>query len=330
MAYPSDNWIAPENVAVPHFIICGAMKSGTTTLHYILNQHPDVFIPKGEVHFFDIDNLFAHNDFDFYSDGKWFSQNMDDDRIAFWNWYASRFKGKKDHQVTGEDSTTYMASEIAAQRISMQQKKTKIIIMLRHPADRAYSQYWHMLITGRATYNFEDTILYNPYSILDRSLYYEQLKKFLSYFSSDQVKIIIFEAFLANKERVLKELCEFIGVNFSLLPVEALKAHVNAARIPKFPSLQILKNRLLPQLGNKHYASQLPNTPSIKKKDNLAITFIHKIHRAINPLIEKKPPEMKKSTRQFLDNYFKRELEGLNELIDKDVLSLWFAENKNS
>ncbi len=46
-----NNWISPKDVRVPDFIICGTMKSGTSTLHYILNQHPHVYIPDGELHF---------------------------------------------------------------------------------------------------------------------------------------------------------------------------------------------------------------------------------------------------------------------------------------
>ena len=41
-----EHWRAPENSTIPDFIICGAAKAGTTTLHSILDEHPDVFIPK--------------------------------------------------------------------------------------------------------------------------------------------------------------------------------------------------------------------------------------------------------------------------------------------
>lgn len=37
-----NDWIAPEDIKIPDFIICGAMKSGTSTLHYILNEHPNI------------------------------------------------------------------------------------------------------------------------------------------------------------------------------------------------------------------------------------------------------------------------------------------------
>lgn len=59
----TDNWISKEPSLLPDFIIVRAMKSGTTTFHDMLNTHPDVFIPKGELHFFDHDDFIEHPDF---------------------------------------------------------------------------------------------------------------------------------------------------------------------------------------------------------------------------------------------------------------------------
>lgn len=61
MNYKKENeWVAPENVRLPDFIICGAMKCGTSTVHSLLNQHPYVYIPDPEINFFDIDDIFQH------------------------------------------------------------------------------------------------------------------------------------------------------------------------------------------------------------------------------------------------------------------------------
>ena len=53
----NEDWLAPTEIRLPNFIICGAMKSGTSTVHQILNQHPRISIPDKEIHFFDSDNL---------------------------------------------------------------------------------------------------------------------------------------------------------------------------------------------------------------------------------------------------------------------------------
>lgn len=56
----------------PDFIIVGAMKCGTTSLHKILSSHPEIFIPEREIHFFDIDDISQHPDFFIFSNGNWY------------------------------------------------------------------------------------------------------------------------------------------------------------------------------------------------------------------------------------------------------------------
>lgn len=329
MADISDNWIAPETAVVPDFIICGAMKSGTSTLHYILNQHPRVFIPDGEIHFFDIDHIFQHPDFNFYDGSAWLSQDITGHYEAFWEWYSARFRGQQPGQLTGEDSTTYLASEVALKRIAMQRKEIRIIIMLRHPSKRAYSQYWHMLGTGRLAYNFEDSIRFHPHLILERSMYEPQLRALYRHIPEERVKVVLFEEFLADKEEVLREICHHIGIDAGELPAGALDAHINVSRVPKYPELQLFRNWLLRGSGNRSYTSRLPlGPPAPQQKARRFARVVHRLHQRVNPLTRSKPPEMKKPTREFLDRYFKRELAGMNELLGRDVLSVWFGDDQ--
>ena len=69
---------------------------------------------------------------------------------------------------------------------------------------------------------------------------------------------------------------------------------------------------------------QLPEKPSIKQQKKYIPELVNKIHRKINPLIDRKPPKINTSTKQFLYAYFKKELAGINDLLGRDVMSLWF------
>lgn len=326
MGCAPSNWIVPNRLKTPDFIICGAMKSGTSTLHHILGQHPQVFIPDHEVHFFDIDNLFEHPDFNYFDGADWICQRLDDDPEKFWQWYASHFEGAGADQLVGEDSTTYISSEIAAKRIAMQRKQLKLIILLRHPTKRAYSQYWHLVRTGRATHNFEDTLRYDPFSVLHRSLYLDQLKNFLRHVPAEQVKVVIFEEFMADKPRVLREVCDHIGIDYARLPPEAAELHVNGAQVPRHPGFEVAKNRFFRAGGNVSYRSKLPMCPAAANVHLNFAWLVNAAHRRVNPLLKANPPAMKASTRRLLDDYFERELDGLNELLGRDVMSLWFAQ----
>ena len=319
-SFSDTNWIAPQNVCLPDFIMCGAMKSGTSTLHYILNQHPNVFIPKREIGFFDIDNIFEHPDYSHFDGNNWITHDIDSNPEKFWDWYSSHFNNAKPTDIIGEDSTTYFSSKIAAKRLSLQSKDIKLIVLLRQPTIRAYSQFWHLVRTGRAKYDFERTILHNPWSVLYRSLYLEHLNVLFKHINKENIKVVIFEEFIKDKQNVLKDLCSFINVDYDLLPTSSLNAHVNKTRIPKFPSLQILKNRIFPELSKK-VNTQLPYDISHKTMSYSLIKFLHK---KVNPHIETKLPSINPSTKVFLDNFFSKELDGLNEVMHKDVLSLWF------
>lgn len=325
MSCTMSNWILPDRLRTPDFIIGGAMKSGTTTLHYILGQHPQVFIPDREVNFYDIDNLFQHPDFNYFDGANWVSQRLDDDPERFWKWYASHFEGAGENQLVGEDSTTYLSSEIAAKRIAMQNKQLKLIILLRHPTERAYSQYWHLVRTGRATYSFEDTLRYDPFAVLQRSLYLDQLNKLFRHIAPERVKVVIFEEFMADKPGTLREICEHIGVDYRQLPPTAVEAHKNGSLVPRHPGFEVAKNRFFRSGGSMSYHAYLPMSPAPAGGHMSLPRLVNMAHRGINPLVKAKPPTMKPSTHRLLDDYFERELDGLDELLGRPVLSTWFG-----
>jgi len=326
------HWVAPDASKLPDFIIGGAMKCGTSTLHYILNQHPNIFIPTEEIGFFDIDHLLEHPDFVFFDPyhDEWIAQLMEDDPPKMWNWYSSKFQGYE-NCVIGEDSTTYMVSGIAAERIAIQNKNVRLIFLLRNPTDRAYSQYFHMLRTGRAVYNFENSIRYEPYSILNRSLYKAQLEKYYELIPKERIKVVLFEDLANDKVNTIRSICNFLNVDFHVFDPSLMQAHSNKAMLPKYQRLQLLRNRYLRFLGNLNYGGSLPNKPkNIQKRITYLSRMINRLNGYLNPLTEKEMPAMKASTRKFLDQYFVRELDGLDELIGQDALTRWFSSTRES
>lgn len=318
-------WLAPTKTKLPDFIICGAMKCGTTTLHAILDKHPKIFIPKKEVHFFDMDNILQHPDFNSFQNKTWTKHAVESNPEKYWQWYSNNFAEAKTGQLVGEDSTTYLASESAAKRIAMQSKSIKIIVMLRDPTARAYSQYWHMVRSGRATHNFEETLQYNPASILNRGLYLNQIESLFKHIPQANVKFLIFEEFLNDKAKSINDIFLFLGLDAELLPAGAIDLHENASRYPKYPNLQVVKNRIFPAMGNNSYQQIFSDNGKNSFLDKLTLSkIIEKGHRIINPLKIKKVDRMNYSTKRILDDFYSRELDGLNELLGRDVLYNWF------
>lgn len=186
------------------FICPGAQKSGTTTLFSMLIQHPSVYLhPEKELYFFDDDRNFKK--------GR--------------NWYASLFSDSSDSQIIGDITPDYMLFPNCADRIFEYNKNVKLIFMLRNPADRAFSHYLMNRRTTEENESFVNAIKLEPkrmdgsykktmrYSYLERGYYYRQLKSFYEIFSSDNIKVLIFEEFIKDIPGEMKKLESFLGIS---------------------------------------------------------------------------------------------------------------------
>jgi hypothetical protein len=184
---------------LPDFLIIGGAKSGTTTLYRYLCRHPQVYMstPK-EPDFFAVDTQYA--------------QGID--------WYSSLFNEAKPEQVCGEASTTYSRSQQylqAAERIAQALPKVKMIYIMRHPVDRAYSFYVHKQKEGwrhqkKSFETFEQTIEHQS-EFLDSSYYLEQITKFLQFFSRESFLFLLMEDLIQQPAKTVKTTLDFINVD---------------------------------------------------------------------------------------------------------------------
>jgi hypothetical protein len=321
------HWKSKRQEALPDFIIGGAMKSGTTTLHTILDKHPDISIAHDELGFFDMDDILAHPDFNFYDAKRqiWLTQSMTAYPEVLWNWYYTQFDMiETKNKVVGEDSTTYLTSSFAAQRIALQDKPIKLIFILRHPTKRVISNYLHLLKSGRAIYSLEDTLKYQPEVIVKRSLYKSQLETYYKHIPSERIKIILFEDLITQREDCIKDVCQFLGIDFNKFQPEDLNVHSNQTKVPKYIKLQLFRNRILRGKGQFRYSRFLPIQSELQK----AMPFYYKLfdyfHKKMNPHSNSHTFMVSKGTKDLLNNYFTKELEGLDDLVQMNLLSKWF------
>jgi Sulfotransferase family len=320
----------PATLRIPDFIIAGAMKCGTTSMHSILNSHPDIFIPRKEINFFDLDDLIQHPDFFFFNSGRWYYPSFVRNDTEYWNWYSAFFAGATDDQLLGEDSTCYLASEVAPERISKVGKEIKIIIMLRDPADRAYSQYWHLVRTGRATLSFEETLQIEPASVLIRSLYEKQVRNFLRFMPRERIYFVIFEDFIRNSDATTRKVCDYLGVDGNLIDLSQANSHANAGRWPKYANLQLWRNRMLRQRAKFIYQNHLIDVPNGNGQPSPLIKLADKVHATLNPCVKDQQVKMRNDTRAMLDDYFSTQNAGLSKLLDINLDEKWYRSRKNA
>lgn len=159
----------------PDFLIIGAQKCGTTSIDYNLNKHPEIYMSEysqgsgSEMHFFDRDKTYANG----------------------LSWYESHFIKDK---ICGEKTPEYMTEELYIQRIKKDLPNVKLIIALRNPINRFFSQMNMRIKLGRVI--DIDKILNNKgleKEYLHRGLYYKQIEIVLKYFNKDQIHIIILD-----------------------------------------------------------------------------------------------------------------------------------------
>ena len=320
------SWQSQHPEKLPDFIIGGAMKSGTTTVHKILESHPDVAFAHEELGFFDMDDWLQHPDFNYFDSKKnqWYAPLLMKDNVL-WNWYYSQFPERSNKTLIGEDSTTYLTSSRVAERLAMQHKPIKVIFVLRHPTKRCISNYLHAVKSGRAFDTFENTLKYNPHSIIKRSLYKEQLEVYYKHLPANQIKVILFEDLVSNKRQTVQDLCDFLGLDVTKIPSETYNLHANKTKIPKYFKLQIWRNRILRSNRDGLYVQKILAKSIVKKPSVLARLF-NAFHKKINPLQSTRTFLVNSETEQLLDAYFKSALKGIDELTQTTILGRWFKD----
>ncbi len=136
----------------PDFLIVGAQKSGTTSLWKWLRDHPECYLPDvKEPHYFA-----RFNPWDKLIRKGWFVRDPDA--------YVKLFSAAQPSQICGEASPSYLYENGVAERIKDEIPSCRILICLRDPVDRAYSEYTMNVIGGFETRSFTDAIWDAAYS----------------------------------------------------------------------------------------------------------------------------------------------------------------------
>ena len=188
----------------PDFIIIGAMKSGTTTLYEYLCRHPRIHVctPK-EPQFFSRAHVYARG-------------------VA---WYRALFANARDDQRCGEASTCYTRwpyYDGVPARIAAHVPGARMIYLMRHPVERAYSHYRHLmqqrLKWGQEPLISFDRALASINEIIDTSRYMNQIERYLQCFPRGQLLLLTLDDLRADAPRTLATVQRFLGVE----PVDLL------------------------------------------------------------------------------------------------------------
>jgi hypothetical protein len=296
-----------SQVQWPHFLIVGTARSGTTSLHEFLGKHPEIFMPlQKEPSFFTF-----YNTTPVFKDARnRYITNADD--------YLKLFTNSQ-KKIAGESSTPYLFFHRKTieniQKLVPEYKKLKIIIILRDPADRAYSQYMHMRRDLLEELSFDEAVAaedkrmsegyHFDYSYVAKGFYYEQVKDYLDNFTN--VKVIFYNQLETNPQKVLDEIYTFLGVDASLNTSE-LKQRNQSGEMKIKWFKKIITTRKNPVLN---FFRKLMGRETKKRLRNRIKSMLLKYNL--------KKTEMPQETRRKLIEIYREDIKKLATLLNKDL-----------
>jgi len=203
--------------ALPDFLIIGAAKAGTTALWRALSRHPGVFMPAlKEPSFFS----YEADALDFSCPGgKAYAKSI----VTRASDYRALFPDHAHRLVTGEASPAYLSVAGSAEVAHRYVPGAKLIAILRHPVERAFSQYLHLRHDGlEPLSDFREAVASEEhrrqlgwlvrFHYCERGYYGRQLDRWLEYYSREQLLVLFYEDWRDHPDTVLQQIYRHIGV----------------------------------------------------------------------------------------------------------------------
>lgn len=291
---------------LPNLLIIGAAKSGTTSLHEYLNQHPDIFMsrPK-EPRFFLV-----------WDNPEQIRQNVEHKQPKFNAYdtiekYCSLFEKGRNAKIRGESSPQYLLYPHCAEKIKKLIPEVKIVAVLRHPADRAFSQYQMHKKWGIEAKSFDEVLeeetngFRRSYPLdmqyLESGKYGKQLEVYFKTFNRNQLQLFFYEDFQVNPSAIFKKIFQFLQVDDGFIPDRSLEH--NVSKIARYSK-----------------GSSIDRSLSVVQKIFRRLK-IHSIADDINDYRFYKPG-LSSCIREKIGSYFDEDISTLELLFDVD-LSSW-------
>lgn len=290
------------NKRLPNFLCVGASKTGTSSMHQILKQHSEIFLPdEKETHFFH----------------KNYEKGID--------WYTGFYKNLKNEKAIGEICPTYIYNNESPERIlKLLGKNVKLIFIFRNPADKMFSNYKMNTALFEEKKSFNEAFELDKIKIknkedyhvafhyIRKGFYNEQLKNYLDFFPKSNMLFLIYEKdFGDDTQTTYIRIQKFLKVNYENLYSDIKQIPGQAVKNKNF-------NKLLntPNTINQLVKKIIPNKKiRIKIKNALA--------KRNKKIFEVDKSQLEELRSHLINDIYKNSILELEELIETD-LSIWY------
>lgn len=295
---------------LPNFVIIGAGKSASTWLHLALRQHPAIFMPEEETPFFE-DPYYDANDLT-----PLFAQ----------------LDGAPEHALIGIKRPNYLCTPECAPRLAKHLPQARLISILRNPVDRAVSQYYHLVRSGRLPVAPPDEVFTRylagsfdaPFverMVLEFGLYAKGIANFRRVFSDEQMLILTDLDMRNGSHEVFKRTCRFLGVTDDFVPADISRPRNQGVYFSPFLSL-------IKSLNNRGQSFDVQTGWETLRQDFVGKTARRlavlgsRISAATRILVHDQEPPISAKTRSHLLEFYLSDIVKLEEMTNMD-LSAW-------
>lgn len=292
-----------------NFAIVGTQKAGSTFIHRNLREHPSVFMPDGEVPYFEDPDFGGENSLESY-----FPKNC----------------GK----ILGIKRPNYFEKKEVPKRLIKNNPNIKVIIFLRNPTERAISGYYHGMKMGflpisdinvnllKIVNGDEDFLNSYPYGreLINHGYYSVHLKNFLKYFNRNNIYVGFVEDIKLNPLLTIQNLYRFLKISDNFIP-----SFLQERPMASIYSPTRLKFRQFIASSTNTYSS---NGLRIHKKNGIVYYIFRITLLAFDRLILRYIFHGKKSKisnilkKNLIINY-KADIEELEQILNKDLTN-WY------
>ncbi len=271
---------------VPDFLYIGTSKAGSTWLFNALAIHPDVWLASNKgLYYFD-----AHYD-----------RGLD--------WYRAQFEGA-DGRAVGEFSHSYLSSPEAPPRIATYSPTMRLLVCLREPVDRAFSDYLDLAKNNGFTGSFTEAVEQYP-RLLDRGRYATHLSHYLEHFPATQIHVGLFDDLKTGAQEYADEVYDFLGIDRIMLSAGDLRERMPAGRPRNSAMVGMAKraSKMAASVGMRRWRSKI-------KRSTVVRSALYKQYRDDKPRLD--PAVAAELRRGFAD-----EVARLDALLGQPVSERW-------
>lgn len=298
----------------------GAMRAGSTSIYHYLDRHPEIFMsPVKEPYFFLAEHcrkLLANEDALSKEHRQRLTNITNSGKYRTAKAYQSLFEGADNFEYIGEASH-YLHHPQTAQIIHEYNPDSKIIICLRNPIDRFFSEYMLNVRNSNINISFDEflssNVIWNvgtnswdpaPVNRLHKGFYSKQIIPWLKFFGDKNVKIFLFEDFAADQTEFCRKLYTWIGVDGTFQPISI---HSQASGKPV--SSQFKKILNTDYAVKRFLKKMIHHTVRVKLRQ-----YVYKLTL--------KRAKMDQKSKDILYDIYEEDINRLEKLISRD-LSAW-------